>query len=119
VIGAYYRYIQNCYFGTPAGGRIFCSDRVSHETIYRGLYVLPRGELRRELLACLRQQHQNRWPRSRGQKQRERSPEELRIAARPEEVGPRRVPGHWEGDLLKGASTARRWRLRKSLLQKH
>lgn len=80
------------------------SLRVCHETIYRGLYVLPRGELRRELLACLRQGHKNRWPRSRGQKRRERMPEELRIAARPEEVGPRLVPGHWEGDLLKGAS---------------
>ena len=76
--------------------------RVSHETIYKALYVLPRGELRRELLACLRQGHQNRWPRSRGQKRRERLPEELRIAARPEEAGKRLVPGHWEGDLLKG-----------------
>jgi IS30 family transposase len=77
--------------------------RVSHETIYHSLYVLPRGELRRELLACLRQGHQNRWPRSRGTKRRDRLPEELRIAARPEEVGPRLIPGHWEGDLLKGA----------------
>lgn len=78
--------------------------RVSHEAIYKALYVLPRGELRRELLACLRQGHQHRWPRSRGQTRRERLPEELRIAARPEEVGKRLVPGHWEGDLLKGAS---------------
>ncbi len=88
-------------------GRMHGDDptkRVSHETIYRALYVLPRGGLRRELLACLRQGHQNRWPRSRGNKRRERLPEELRIAARPEEVGPRLVPGHWEGDLLKGAS---------------
>jgi IS30 family transposase len=80
------------------------SLRVCHETIYRALYVLPRGELRRELLACLRQGHQNRWPRSRGIKRRERLPEELRIAARPEEAGKRLVPGHWEGDLIKGAS---------------
>ena len=78
--------------------------RVCHETIYRALYVLPRGELRRELLACLRQGHQNRWPRSRGSRRRERLPEELRIAARPEDVGKRVVPGHWEGDLIKGAS---------------
>lgn len=80
------------------------SRRVCHETIYRALYVLPRGELRRELLACLRQGHQNRWPRSRGTRRRERLPEELRIAARPEDVGKRMVPGHWEGDLIKGAS---------------
>jgi IS30 family transposase len=78
-------------------------QRVCHETIYRALYVLPRGELRRELLACLRQGHQTRWPRSRGTKRRERLAEELRIAARPEEVALRLVPGHWEGDLLKGA----------------
>jgi transposase, IS30 family len=80
------------------------TQRASHETIYKALYVLPRGELRRELLACLRQGHQNRWPRSRGTNRRDRLPEELRIAARPEEVGARLVPGHWEGDLLKGAS---------------
>jgi IS30 family transposase len=78
--------------------------RVSHETIYKALYVLPRGELRRELLACLRQGHLNRRPRSRGKNRRERLPEELRIAARPEEAGKRLVPGHWEGDLIKGAS---------------
>lgn len=80
------------------------SRRVSHETIYRALYVLPRGELRRELLACPRQGHRNRWPRSRGTKRRERMPEELRIAARPEDAGKRLVPGHWEGDLIKGAA---------------
>ena len=39
---------------------------VSHETIYTALYAIPRGELRRELIACLRQGHVNRWPRSRG-----------------------------------------------------
>lgn len=88
--------LQRVYAGDP-------TRRVSHETIYRALYVLPRGELRRELLACLRQGRQNRWPRSRGNNRRERLAEELRIAARPEEVGPRLVPGHWEGDLLKGS----------------
>lgn len=76
---------------------------VCHETIYRALYALPRGELRRELLSCLRQGHKTRWPRSRGASRREKMPAELRIAARPEEVKERLVPGHWEGDLLKGA----------------
>jgi IS30 family transposase len=77
---------------------------VCHETIYLALYALPRGALRRELLACLRQGHQQRRARSRGaDRRKDRIAEELRIAARPENVEERRIPGHWEGDLLKGA----------------
>jgi transposase, IS30 family len=79
------------------------SQTVCHETVYVALYALPRGELRRELLACLRQGRQARRPRSRGADRRERIAEELRIAARPEDIEERRVPGHWEGDLIKGA----------------
>jgi len=79
------------------------AERVCHETIYVALYALPRGELRRELLACLRRGHKSRWPRSRGANRRERIAAELRIAARPEDIAERRVPGHWEGDLIKGA----------------
>ena len=78
--------------------------RVCHETIYMALYALPRGELRRELLACLRQGHMARWPRGRGANRRKQIAEELRIAARPDDIAERRIPGHWEGDLLKGAA---------------
>jgi len=46
------------------------SQRVSHETIYLALYALPRGELRKELLAQLRQGHKTRRPRARGQDRR-------------------------------------------------
>lgn len=77
--------------------------RVCHETVYVALYALPRGELRRELLACLRQGRQTRRPRSRGSDRRGFVPDELKIAARPEEIALRLIPGHWEGDLLKGA----------------
>jgi IS30 family transposase len=79
-------------------------SRVCHETIYLALYALPRGELRRELLACLRQRRQARRPRSRGTDRRRDIAEALRIAARPAEIVERRIPGHWEGDLIKGAS---------------
>jgi len=77
--------------------------RVCHESIYVALYAVPRGELRRELLACLRQGHQKRRPRSRGADRRSWVPDELRIAGRPEEIAERLIPGHWEGDLIKGA----------------
>ena len=77
---------------------------VSHETIYLGLYALPRGELRREMIGYLRQEHQHRWPRSRGATRKDRIPEELRISARSEEIAERLIPGHWEGDFIKGAS---------------
>jgi IS30 family transposase len=78
-------------------------QRVCHETIYVALYALPRGELRRDLLACLRQGHQKRRPRGRGADRRGFVPDELRIAERPEDVAERLIPGHWEGDFVKGA----------------
>jgi IS30 family transposase len=79
------------------------SQRVSHETIYLALYALPRGELRKELLAQLRQGHKTRRPRARGQDRRGGLSGMTSIHERPEEVGDRQVPGHWEGDLIKGA----------------
>lgn len=79
---------------------------VSHETIYAALYALPRGELRRELIACLRQGHVNRWPRSRGANRKQAGfiSEDVLIHVRPPEVEDRLVPGHWEGDFIKGAA---------------
>jgi IS30 family transposase len=79
---------------------------VSHETIYTALYALPRGELRRELIACLRQGHVNRWPRSRGANRKQAGfiSEDVLIHVRPPEVEDRLVPGHWEGDFIKGAA---------------
>jgi len=77
--------------------------RLSTETIYAGLYVLPRGTLRSELLATLRQARKARRPRARGIDRRGHIPNMTSIAERPADVGTRTVPGHWEGDLLKGA----------------
>ena len=79
---------------------------VSHETIYAALYLMPRGSLRRELLDCLRQGRKHRRPRSRGQDRRGQIPNMTSIHERPSEVEHRQVPGHWEGDLLKGARNA-------------
>ena len=77
--------------------------QLSAETIYAGLYVLPRGSLRSELLAALRQARKARWPRARGIDRRGQIPNMTPIAERPVEVATRTVPGHWEGDLIKGA----------------
>jgi transposase, IS30 family len=77
--------------------------RLSTETIYVALYVLPRGTLRTELLAALRQARKARRPRSRGTDRRGQLLHMTSIADRPAEVASRTVPGHWEGDLLKGA----------------
>ena len=83
----------------PAGLGTVC-----HETIYTALYALGRGELRRELLGALRQRRQNRRPRSRGTDRRQGFvTADVRIAQRPDDVPGRLVPGHWEGDLIKGA----------------
>ena len=77
--------------------------RVSHETIYRSLYVQGRGELRRELARCLRTGRAKRVPRGRLEK-RGRIPDMVMISERPPEAADRAVPGHWEGDLLMGKS---------------
>jgi IS30 family transposase len=77
--------------------------QLSAETIYAGLYVLPRGALRTELLAALRQARKTRRPRTRGADRRGQIPNMTPITERPAEVATRTVPGHWEGDLLKGA----------------
>jgi transposase, IS30 family len=76
--------------------------RVSHETIYQSLYVQSRGELRRELTALLRTKRSRRKPQGQPE-QRGRITGMVMIAERPPEVDDRRVPGHWEGDLLVGA----------------
>jgi transposase, IS30 family len=77
--------------------------RISHETIYRSLYVQSRGELRRELTARLRTGRKTRKSQGRAET-RGRIAGMVAIAERPPEVDERRVPGHWEGDLLVGAA---------------
>ena len=66
---------------------------MSTETIYPYLYVLPRGELRRELVGYLRQHHKKRRPRSRGTDRRGQIPDMVSIEERPAEVAGRTVPG--------------------------
>ena len=80
--------------------------RVSHETIYNCIYAQPVGELRKELIACLRHAHNKRVPRSKGKDRRGQIPEMLSIHMRPPEVEDRQFPGHWEGDLIKGEGNA-------------
>jgi IS30 family transposase len=75
--------------------------RISHETIYKTLYVQGRGELRRELAACLRTGRAHRIKRGRD-KQKGRIADMVMISERPPEVADRAVPGHWEGDLVLG-----------------
>jgi transposase, IS30 family len=75
---------------------------VSHETIYASIYALPRAELRTALIKALRQSHKTRKPRTRGKDRRGQIPDLRPISERPQEVQDRQIPGHWEGDLVKG-----------------
>lgn len=81
---------------------------VSHETIYTWFYLLPKGELKRSLLAGLRQGKEHRGLERRGHYGRHRIADMVSIDERPAEVADRKVPGHWEGDLMvgKGAHSA-------------
>jgi len=82
--------------------------RVSHETIYRSLFIQARGVLKKELLGHLRSkrrirrsQHSRIYKDSRG-----RIADAISIRERPAEVEDRAVPGHWEGDLLSGGKNS-------------
>lgn len=78
--------------------------RISHEAIYRYIYVLPRGELKRTLIRALRQEHAYRHKHKAGKPSEARGKiaDMLSIEERPVEVEDRTVPGHWEGDLILG-----------------
>ena len=78
--------------------------RISHETIYKTLYVQGRGELRGELARCLRTGRARRVVRGRLEK-RGRIPDMVMISERPPDIEDRAVPGHWEGDLLMGSNS--------------
>ena len=79
---------------------------VCRETIYNAIYALPVGELRKELIICLRQGKTARRPRSGGVDRRGQIPEMVSIHVRPPEIEDRLMPEHWEGDLIKGKGKA-------------
>jgi transposase, IS30 family len=89
------RYLKAKYAGDT-------TMQVSHESIYTYIYVLPRGALRKELIAYLRQGQRGRQRRKRQTDERGKIPNMVSIHERPEEVGDRTVPGHWESDLIIG-----------------
>ena len=78
--------------------------RISHEAIYRYIYVLPRGSLKQTLIKALRQERKYRRKQRRGnvEETRGKIADMLSIEERPQEVADRTVPGHWEGDLIMG-----------------
>jgi IS30 family transposase len=80
------------------------SYQVSHETIYRTLYIQARGALKKELLQHLRRSRVMRRSRSYTQKREThgRISNTISISERPPSVEDRAVPGHWEGDLIFG-----------------
>jgi IS30 family transposase len=102
------RDLQRRYSPEQIAGRLrvqFPNDPemwVSTETIYQSLYVTSRGALRRELTKCLRTGRALRKPGRRAGQRRNRVPDMINIALRPQEADDRAVPGHWEGDLLIG-----------------
>ncbi|WP_342386846.1 IS30 family transposase [Ignatzschineria larvae DSM 13226] len=79
---------------------------VCQETIYNALYALPVGQLKKELLQCLRQGRTTRKPRKGTVDRRGQIPDLVSIHLRPPEVKDRLTPGHWEGDLIKGKGNA-------------
>lgn len=82
--------------------------QVSHETIYRSLFIQTRGALKKELLAHLRRTRGTRRSRHYTQKTsiHGRIMDAISISERPPAVEDRAVPGHWEGDLLFGSKNS-------------
>ncbi len=91
--------------------RIYADDeslQVSHETIYKTLYIQARGALKKELIQHLRRSRAMRRSRHHTQKTgtHGRITDTVSIRERPAEVEDRAVPGHWEGDLLCGSNNS-------------
>ena len=85
------------------------SMHVSHETIYRSLFIQARGVLKKELVKHLRSRRGMRRSRHRSSEEAEARTsitDLVSIRARPKEVEDRAVPGHWEGDLISGSKNS-------------
>ena len=84
------------------------NDQVSHETIYKSLFIQARGALKKELIQHLRRSRGMRRSRHHTQKTSDhgRITDTVSIRERPAEAEDRAVPGHWEGDLLSGSNNS-------------
>ena len=84
------------------------NDQVSHETIYKSLFIQARGALKKELIKHLRRSRGMRRSRHHTQKTNDhgRITGTVSIRERPAEAEDRAVPGHWEGDLLSGSNNS-------------
>lgn len=76
--------------------------RASKETIYAYIYALPRGTLKKELIRNLRRKHAYRRERDGRLTKQERGLDWANIETRPKYIESRKIPGHWEGDLVVG-----------------
>jgi IS30 family transposase len=83
-------------------------NQVSHETIYRSLFVQARGVLKKELQQYLRSQRTTRLSRHAGLKGKGlgQITNTVSISERPASIEDRAVPGHWEGDLIAGSNNS-------------
>ncbi len=81
-------------------------NQVSHETIYRSLFIQARGAFKKELQACLRSKRSILRARTSTLKDDGLGgmPDAVSISERPASVEDRAVPGHWEGDLIEGSN---------------
>lgn len=87
----------------------FPEDRrmqVSHETIYRSLYIQTRGVLKKELMQHLRSKRMMRRSKQAASQPRGQIKDAVSIRERPPEADDRAIPGHWEGDLITGAKNS-------------
>jgi IS30 family transposase len=83
------------------------SMQISHETIYKSLFIQARGVLKKELIKHLRSGRRFRYARrSASAELRGKIPDTISIRERPAEAEDRAIPGHWEGDLLCGTKSS-------------